>query len=117
MGRRADAALTLVALGAFGVAFLAVDGSLSIPFLALGGVGTVAFELLAARDPATVREYWDRRSVQLASLALALAIAGVGAWVAPSSVLSAGIGTLVTYLLYLALVRLRVLEPAGGRAG
>ncbi|WP_255192511.1 hypothetical protein [Natronobeatus ordinarius] len=114
MGRRTDAALTLLALGAFVVAFLAVDATLSAPFLALGGAGTIAFELLAARDPAAVREYWDRRPVQLASLALAVALAGLGALIAPSSVLSAGIGTLVTYLLYLALVWLGALDPAGG---
>ena len=115
MGRRADAALTLVALGAFVVAFLAVDASLSTLFLALGGAGTIAFELLAARDPATVREYWDRRPVQLASLALAVALAGLGALVAPSSVLSAGIGALVTYLLVLAIVSTGVVEALTDR--
>ena len=115
MGRRTDAALTLVALAVFVVALLAVEASLSAPVLALGGAGTIAFELLAARDPATVRDYWDRRPVQLASLALAVALAGLGALIAPSSVLSAGIGALVTYLLVLAVVSTGVLEPLADR--
>ncbi len=111
MGTPTDAVLALVALAAFVVAGVAVDASLSYPSLLVGAAGTIAFELLATRDPATVREYWERRPVQAASLVLALVVAGVGALVAPRIVLSAGIGALVTYVCFLGLVGLGVVEP------
>lgn len=101
---RIDALLAVISLAAFGLAFVLVEASISTPFFALGSATTVAFELAAARAPETVRDYWEQSGVRPASLAAALGIAGVGAVLAPSSVLSAGIGALVAYLLVLLLV-------------
>lgn len=102
-----DALLASVSLAAFGLAFVLVEASFSIPFFALGSAATVAFELVATRDPEAVRRYWERQRVRSASLAGAVGVAGVGAVVAPSRVLSAGIGSLSTYLLFLAVVSRR----------
>lgn len=104
MGTRIDAALALITLGAFVVALGFAGSPISITWLVLGGIGTAVFELLAARDRQLVRRHWERRPVQLVALALALGVAWIGARVAPSSVLSAGVGALVTYLLFLAVV-------------
>lgn len=101
---RIDALLAVISLAAFGLAFVLVEASVSACFFALGSAATVAFELVATRDPETVRDYWERPGVRPVSLAAALGIAGVGAVLAPSSVLSAGIGALVAYLLVLLLV-------------
>ncbi|MDJ1432551.1 hypothetical protein [Halostagnicola sp. A-GB9-2] len=99
-----DALLAGVSLAAFGLAFVFVEASFSILFFALGSAATVAFELVATRDPEAVRRYWERPWVRSVSLAGAIGVAGVGAVVAPSRVLSAGIGALVMYLLLLGTV-------------
>ncbi len=106
MGARRDGTLALVSLLAFVTAVALVDASLSPPALALGGAGTVAFELLATRDSARarVRRHWERPVVQGTALAATVGLAVVGARVAPSLVLSAGIGALVAYLVVLASV-------------
>ncbi|MFC4248991.1 hypothetical protein ACFOZ7_19020 [Natribaculum luteum] len=104
MGARRDGTLALVSLLAFVTAVALVDASLSPPALALGGIGTVAFELLATRDSDLVRRHWERPAVQGIALAAAVGVAAVGARVAPSLVLSAGIGALVAYLVVLASV-------------
>lgn len=101
MGARTDAALAAISLAGFAVAFARLGFPLSGPFFALGCAGTLGFELVAFRYYATVRAYWERRPVQLAALALSFGIVGLGAAFAPAAVLSAGIGTLVTYLLFL----------------
>ena len=110
MGTRTDAALAIVALLAFGIAFRAADAALSLPALALGGAGTIAFEIAASRHFEAVRNVWERPVVQAATLVGGVAIAAVGAVVAPAIVLSAGIGTLGTYLVFLSLVATGVLE-------
>ncbi|WP_247002418.1 hypothetical protein [Halosolutus gelatinilyticus] len=102
MGTRTDAALAGLSLSAFVVALGATDAPLSAAGLVLGGAGTIAFELVATRHYRAVRRVWERPAVQAGSLAGALAIAVGGAVVAPSIVLSAGVGALVTYLLFLA---------------
>lgn len=107
MGLRTDAGLAVVALLAFGIAFRTADASLSAPALALGGAGTIGFEIVAYSHVETVRRVWERPAVQLATLAGAIAIAAAGAVVAPSVVLSAGIGSLVAYFAVLSLVSVR----------
>ncbi|WP_265108751.1 hypothetical protein [Halosolutus halophilus] len=104
MGTPTDAGLALLALAAFLGVSLVAGAEYSIPFLFLGAVGTVVFELLAFRRADAVRRVWERRPVQVASTAAALLIAIVGGVVAPSRVLSAGVGALCTYLLFLAIV-------------
>lgn len=102
MGARADALLTLVVLVAAAVASLLVDAVFSVPFLAVGAIATLAFEGIAARDPDVIRQYWERPVVQGVTLVVALAGVVVGARVAPSIVLSFAFGSLVTYLVFLA---------------
>ncbi len=104
MGSRTDAGLTLVALAVFLGAFVLTQSTLSVPAVIVGGVGTIAFELVAFRHVETVRCVWERPAVQLGTLAFSIVIAAVGAIVAPPMVLSAGIGALVTYLLMLVTV-------------
>ncbi|MFC4542995.1 hypothetical protein ACFO5R_13790 [Halosolutus amylolyticus] len=104
MGIRTDAGLAVLALAAFLGAFVVADADYSIRFLLLGAAGTVAFELVAFRRTDAVRRVWERRSVQTASLVGALLLAIGGALFAPSRVLSAGIGTLIAYLIVLGLV-------------
>ncbi|MCU4742963.1 hypothetical protein OB955_18470 [Halobacteria archaeon AArc-m2/3/4] len=99
-----DGVLGLLALGAFAGALVAVDARLSLPFFALGAAGTAVFEIVAFRNTERVRYYWERPVTQLATFALGLAIAGIGAVVAPSSVLSAGIGAIGAYLVVLVAV-------------
>ena len=111
MGARTDAVLSLVALAVFVGFVVLVDASLSPLFLAIGGLGTVLFELLAAREYDLVRRHWERRSVQAASLALAIGLAAVGARVAPEPVLSLCCGALVAYLAFLGLVRVGIVPP------
>lgn len=111
MGVRTDATISLVALAVF-LAFAAlVDASLSPLFLAVGGLGTILFELLATREYDLVRRYWERRDVQAVSLALSVGLAAVGARVAPEPVLSLCCGALVTYLGFLGLVRIGIVPP------
>lgn len=104
MSLLSDGALGLLTLGAFAGALVAVDARLSLPFFALGVAGTAAFEAVAFRNTETVRYYWERPVTQFATFALGLAIAAVGTAVAPSSILSAGIGALGAYLVVLVAV-------------
>ncbi|WP_222916932.1 hypothetical protein [Natrinema sp. SYSU A 869] len=111
MGTRTDGILAGIALAAFlGLAILA-NASLSLRFLLVGGIATITFELLAARDPSLVRYYWERRTVQLASLAVAISGAAIGARIAPVPVLSLCCGATITYLVFLALLRTGVVPP------
>ncbi|SEH12956.1 hypothetical protein SAMN04487967_1053 [Natronorubrum sediminis] len=98
MGTLTDAILALFVLAVASFAFVLVDASLSVFPVFVGGLGTIGFELLAYRDPQTVREYWERPVVQVGSVVLALGGVAVGAVVAPSSVLSFVLGSIVTYL-------------------
>ncbi|QCW03117.1 hypothetical protein [Natrinema pallidum] len=105
MGTRTDAALALLVLAAVASFAVHADVTPSLIFLIVGGAATVSFELLAARAYETVRQYWERRSVQLASLAAAIGGAAVGTRVAPVLVLSLCCGATITYLVVLALRR------------
>ena len=111
MGARTDAALTILVLVAVGIAFVLVDASLSPLALALGGLGTIAFELVAARDVAIVREYWERPAIQAVSVVLALLVVAVGASIAPTVVLSLFCGGAITYLAFLGLVGVGLVPP------
>lgn len=111
MGAQIDAGLTLLVLAAVGVAFVLVDASLSPLAVALGGLGTIVFELVAARDVATVRRYWERPVVQGTAVAIALFGIAVGSLIAPETVLSLFCGGAVTYLGFLALIRMRIVPP------
>lgn len=111
MGARTDATLALAALAVFVGFVVIVDASLSPLFLFVGGLATLAFELLAAREYALVRQYWERRDVQFASLAVATGVAAVGARVAPEPVLSLCCGAAITYLGFLTLVRTEIVPP------
>ena len=105
MGARTDAALALLVLVAVGTAFVIVEPGISWVAASIGGLGTLGFELAAARDPNAVRRYWERPLIQGGSVILALAGIAVGAVVAPSSVLSVICGALVTYLVVLFVVQ------------
>lgn len=111
MSRRRDAALAGTVLAASAGAVLAVGAMLSPRWLALGALGTIGFELLASRSPDAVRRRWERPAVQVASVALALSVVALGAWLAPSAVLPAVVGALAAYLLVL------VGSTAIGRSG
>ena len=111
MSTRTDAALALAALAVFVGLVVAVDASLSPLYLFWGGLATILFELLAAREYDLVRRYWERRDVQAVSLALAVGLAAVGARVAPEPVLSLCCGATGTYLALLGLVRVDVVPP------
>ncbi|WP_254531638.1 hypothetical protein [Natrinema gelatinilyticum] len=104
MGEMTDGILAMIALAAFIGGLLTASAPLSIPFVAIGGLGTLVFEAVASSHSETVRHYWDRPVVQAGTLAGAFGIVGVGIVVAPSSSLSAGIGSLTTYLLFLSFV-------------
>ncbi|AEH36701.1 hypothetical protein [Halopiger xanaduensis] len=108
MGARTDAGLTGLVLAATIAAFVRVGAPVSWPAAVLGGAGTLAFELVAARDPELVREYWEQRIVQVAAVILAVVVIIVGARVAPAPVLSAIAGALVTYLGFLVIVTVAV---------
>ncbi|MDF9744586.1 hypothetical protein [Natrinema salsiterrestre] len=110
MGLTSDGILAVVALGAFAGGLAVAGTPLSVSFLAIGGLGTLAFEAVAFSHSETVRHYWERPAVQAVSLAGAFAIAGVGVIVAPSRLLSAGIGALGAYLVVLAVVASARLE-------
>ncbi|QRV13655.1 hypothetical protein JMJ58_11885 [Haloterrigena salifodinae] len=111
MGTRTDAALATLVLAAVGIAFVLVDASLSPLAVALGGLGTIVFELVAARAYETVRDYWERPLVEGLSLIATLIIVAVGATAAPEVVLSLFCGGAVTYLAFLALVETGVVPP------
>lgn len=111
MGTRTDGVLALIALAAFvGLAVLA-DVALSPLLLLIGGLATIVFELLAARAYDTVRQYWERRSVQVTSLAAAIGSAAIGTRIAPVPVLSLCCGVTITYLGFLSLVRTGIVPP------
>ncbi len=74
MGVRTDGALAVVVLTAALVAFVLVGATPSLPAFLLGAAATLGFELVAARDPETVRKYWERRPVQFAAVVVALVI-------------------------------------------
>ncbi|RKD98343.1 hypothetical protein [Halopiger aswanensis] len=106
-----DAALALVSLIAFAVIGILVDASLSILYLGCGAAATIAFEIVASRDPDRIRRYWERRPVQLASLALAIGGAAVGAHLAPTVAVSLCVGAVSAYLLLLAAIQARIVPP------
>ncbi len=108
---RTDAFLSGLVLAGFLLAFVIVDARFSALFFVLGAAATVCFELLSARDPTRVRQVWERPAVQALSLVAAVAVILGGAVVAPSRVLSAGIGALVAYGCLLALVSVGVVGP------
>lgn len=110
-GARTDAALALLALAAFVALGVALDASISVFYLLCGAVATVAFELLAARDPDLVRRYWERRRVQLASLLLAVGAAAIGARVAPTVVVSLCVGAAIAYLVLLTSIQVGLVPP------
>ena len=111
MGRRRDGVLATVALAAFLLAAFLVDATPSVPAFVLGALGTVLFELAATRAYDRVRRQWERPAVQAVALACTVGLVVVGAWLAPSRVLSAGIGALSAYLTVLSLVVVGILEP------
>lgn len=111
MGYRTDGTLAAVVLVAIGLAIAVRDASPSLPWLALGGIGTVVLEAAMASRASAVRRCWERDGVALGSLAVALAVVLVGSVVAPTPVLSVGLGATATYLLLLALVVVGVVPP------
>ncbi|ELY52970.1 hypothetical protein [Natronolimnohabitans innermongolicus] len=108
MGSTLDAALAVLVLVAVIAAFALVDAALSPLAVVAGALGTIAFELLAARAYETVRAYWERPLVQAGSVGLALLGIVVGARFAPSIVFSFALGALVTYLAYLGFWRIGI---------
>ncbi|QLG49223.1 hypothetical protein [Natrinema halophilum] len=104
MSERTDGILAVIVLMAFTGGLAVTSAPLSVPSVAIGGLGTLAFEAVAFSNSDVVSHYWERRVVQAGTLAGAFAIVGVGIVVAPSSILSAGIGSLTTYLLFLSFV-------------
>lgn len=111
MGTRTDAALALAALAVFAGFVALTNAALSLRFLLLGGLATVLFELFAARAYERVRRYWEHRSVQAASFAVAVGLAAAGALFAPGPVLSLCCGATVTYLAVLGSVRIGFVPP------
>jgi len=101
MGLRRDGALATAVLFVAVALVVSLETPLSPPALLAGGAGTLAFELLASRDPEAVRRHWERPGVQTGAVAVALGTIAVGAFVAPSSVLSVFVGMLGTYLAFL----------------
>jgi hypothetical protein len=106
MGARTDAALSLLALAGFLLAIRVADTDVSVAYLALGAVGTLAFELLALPRQREIYAVWNRPAVQIAALALTAVVILAGLTTAPSPVLSAGAGALVAYLALLGAVAL-----------
>ncbi|MFP8957391.1 hypothetical protein ACLI4Y_11720 [Natrialbaceae archaeon A-CW3] len=104
MGKKLDAGFALGVLGIFVVVAIAVDAPLSSPFLVLGGMGTIVFEVLSYSRHEMIRARWERPAVQIAAVLGAVVLALAGGFFAPSIVLSLGIGALVTYLVLLGLL-------------
>lgn len=104
-----DRSLSILALVAFVLAAAAV-GRVSLPFLAVGALATVAFEAVALRHRARVRAIWERPAVQLVALGSGLGLAALGVWFGLEAVISAGIGALGAYLAFSVLVSAGVLE-------
>ncbi|RZV11501.1 hypothetical protein BDK88_0380 [Natrinema hispanicum] len=103
-----DGVLAVIALAAFVGGLAVASAPLLLPFVAVGVLGTLVFEAIAFSHSDLVRQYWERPTVQLGTLAGAFVIVGIGIAVAPSRLLSAGIGALVTYLLVLSVVLVTV---------
>ena len=99
-----DGVLAVIALAAFVGGLAVASAPLSLPFVAVGVLGTLVFEAIAFSHSDLVRQYWERPAVQLGTLAGAFVIVGIGIAVAPSRLLSAGVGALVAYLLVLSVV-------------
>ena len=104
MGTSTDAGLAVLVLAAVGVAFLLAEAAVRWSAAAIGGLGTIAFELAAARAYETVRDYWERPVVQAGSVCLALLGIAVGTTIAPEIVLSVALGALAVYLCFLLLL-------------
>jgi len=101
-GRRArDGALAAIVLAWFLGLFAVVDAAVSIPAAILGGVGAVAVELAATRHASLVRTAWERPATQLVALCLGMGVGFAGAVLAPTALLSVGVGALVAYLAML----------------
>jgi len=111
MGLITDGVLAVIALTAFVGGLFVASAPLSIPSVAVGSLGTLCFEAIAFSHSELVRAYWERPVVQFGTLAGAFVIVGVGIAVAPSRLLSAGIGALVTYLLVLSIVLVATARP------
>lgn len=105
---RRDALLAAGTLAIFLVVFVVVEASFSVVFGLGGAIGTVVFEAIAMQRVQAVRRYWEQPAVQTGAVLVALGIAVGGALIAPAAVLSAGIGTLVTYLGLLPLLEARL---------
>ncbi len=104
MSRTTDGVLAVVTLAAFVGGLAVANASPSTVFVAVGGLGTLVFEAVAFSHSETVRYYWERPAVQAGTLVAAFGIVGIGIVVAPSSILSAGIGALGAYLVVLVVV-------------
>ncbi|MEY7848679.1 hypothetical protein AB7C87_05690 [Natrarchaeobius sp. A-rgal3] len=113
MGARTDATLTVFVLVAVVVGFVLTNASFSSYAFALGGLATLSFEAVAARQAERVRDWWERPLVQAGSLAAALLAVAVGARVAPDAALSLFGGAAVTYLVFLFLVQANFVPPPG----
>ncbi|MHC3439622.1 hypothetical protein ACYJ1Y_16400 [Natrialbaceae archaeon A-gly3] len=111
MGRRRDGTLAVVTLVIFFLAFVLAGATLSLPWFLVGALVTVVFEALSTRAYDRVRRHWERPAVQTGTLVSAVAIAVIGTWVAPSRVLSAGIGALSAYFCLLVAVTWRGARP------
>ncbi|WP_255168692.1 hypothetical protein [Natrononativus amylolyticus] len=110
MSRLTDGLLAMLVLGLFAGAFLVVGAPFSLAWFLLGALGTIAFEIAAFRHSEVVYRYWDRPSVQAGTVVLAVGLVVIGVLVAPSRLLSAGIGSLMVYLAVLGLVVAGVLS-------
>ena len=102
-----DLVLSVVVLAAFLAVAAVADAGLSTRWLVLGALATIGFEALSFGHYERVRGYWERPAVRASCVVGGLAIAVLGALVAPTRVPSAGIGALGTYL------GLRMLVAAG----
>lgn len=106
-----DGALATAVLIAYGYLLVRLDARPTIGGALVGALGTALFEAIAGRYERTVRAYWRRRWVQSLAVALALAGGAVGALTAGRTLLSAGIGALVAYVVLLIGVRAGLVPP------
>jgi len=101
MGRRRDAVLGLLTLAWLVLFLFLTDTAIAPVWVALGAVGTILFEVIGNTRRTVIRDYWDRPAVQITTFVSALAMAAIGAILAPEIVLSSGIGSLSCYLVIL----------------
>jgi len=101
MGRRRDAVLGLLTLAGLVLLQILTDTAIAPLWAALGAVGTILFEIIGSTRRTIIRDYWDRPAVQITTFVSALAVAAIGAILAPEIVLSSGIGALSCYLVIL----------------